>query len=83
MQEYLGTRYPALRKQAEDSGTIIYFIDEVSIRSDYHSITTWSRYGVTPTVTKTGARSGINMIEHDRSYHWDRPNALYDHNWPF
>ncbi len=62
MQEYLGTRYPALRKQAEENVAIIYFIDEASIRSDYHSSTTWSRHGVTQTITKTGARFGINMI---------------------
>ena len=55
-------RYPALRKQAEEKKAVIYFIDEASIRSDYHSGTTWSRKGYTPTVTKTGARFGINMI---------------------
>ena len=62
VREYLDTRYPALRKLTEESGAIIYFIDEASIRSDYHSGTTWSRRGITPTVTKTGARFGINMI---------------------
>ncbi len=59
MKEYPGVRYPALRKQAEESGAIIYFIDEASIRSDYYCGTTQSRRGVTPTVTKTGARSGL------------------------
>ena len=58
----MDTRYPAIRKQAEEEGAIIYFIDEASIRSDYHSGTTWSKKGYTPTVTKTGARFGINMI---------------------
>ena len=62
VREYLDTRYPALRKQAEDSAAIIYFIDEGGIRSDYHSGTTWGRRGYTPTVVKTGARFGINMI---------------------
>ena len=58
----MDTRYPALRKLAEEKEAIIYFIDEASIRSDYHSGTTWSKKGYTPTVTKTGARFGINMI---------------------
>ncbi len=62
MQEYLGVRYPALRRQVEESGAIIYFIDEASICSDYHIGTTWSRRGLAPTVTNTGARFGINMI---------------------
>ena len=56
------TRYPALRKLAEEKGAIIYFIDESSIRSDYHSGTTWSKKGYTPTVIKNGACFGINMI---------------------
>ena len=58
----MDTRYLALRKLAEEKGAIIYFIDEASIRSDYHSGTTWGKKGYTPTVTKTGARFGINMI---------------------
>ena len=62
VREYLDMRYPALRKQAEDSGAIIYFIDEGGIRSDYHSGTNRGRQGYTPTVVKTGARFGINMI---------------------
>ena len=62
VQEYLDTRYPALRKLAEEKGAVIYFIDEASIRSDYHSGTTWGKRGYTPTVMKTGARFGINMI---------------------
>ena len=32
------------------------------MRSDYHSGTTWAPIGETPTVEKTGARFGINMI---------------------
>ncbi|WP_245662857.1 IS630 family transposase [Endozoicomonas arenosclerae] len=47
---------------AEEKKAIVYFVDEASIRSDYHSGTTWCRRGYTPTVTKTGARFGINMI---------------------
>ena len=59
VREYLDTRYPALRKLAEEKKAIIYFIDEASIRSDYHSGTTWSKRGYTPTVTKTGALVSI------------------------
>ena len=58
----MDTRYPTLRKLAEEKGAVIYCIDEASIRSDYHSGTTWDTKGYTPTVTETGARFGINRI---------------------
>lgn len=41
---------------------MIYFADEASTRSDYHSGTTWGRTGQTPVVEATGAHFGINMI---------------------
>ncbi|USE36051.1 transposase [Endozoicomonas sp. SCSIO W0465] len=40
----------------------IYFADESSARSDYHSGTTWGKKGRTPVVEATGARFGINLI---------------------
>jgi len=54
--------YPAIRAGAEAQNAIIYFADEASIRSDYHSGTTWARKGKTPVVKATGARFSINMI---------------------
>ena len=40
----------------------IYFADEVDIRSDFCSGTTWAVRGRTPVVSTTGARFGMNLI---------------------
>ena len=54
--------YPEIKKLAKKEKATIYFGDEASIRSNYHSGTTWSPIGKTPVVKTTGARFGINMI---------------------
>jgi len=54
--------YPAIRKEAEAAGAVIYFADEAGIRSDYHAGTTWSPIGQTPVVANTGSRFSVNMI---------------------
>ena len=43
-------------------GAHIYFADEASVRSDYHSGTTWGKVGETPVVQRTGARFKVNVI---------------------
>lgn len=62
VQQYLNTDYPKIKKLAKRNGASIYFGDEASIRSDYHSGTTWAPKGDTPIVKTTGARFRINMI---------------------
>ncbi len=54
--------YPEIRKLAKKEKAIIYFGDEASVRSDYHSGTTWAPVGQTPVVETTGARFSVNMI---------------------
>lgn len=54
--------YPAIRALARESGAVIYFGDEASVRSDYHSGTTWAPVGETPVVAATGKRFKVNMI---------------------
>lgn len=54
--------YPEIRKEAKKVGTTIYFGDEASIRSDYHSGTTSAPIGETPVIRNTGSRFSINMI---------------------
>jgi transposase len=56
------TAYPEIRKLAKKEKATIYFGDEASVRSDYHSGTTWAPVGQTPTVETTGARFSVNMI---------------------
>jgi len=62
VEDYLNTEYPALKKRAKKQKALIFFGDEASIRSDYHSGTTWAPIGKTPVVKTTGARFRINMI---------------------
>lgn len=59
---YLATEYPKLKKRAKARKALIFFGDEASIRSDYHSGTTWAPIGETPIVRTTGARFKMNMI---------------------
>jgi len=62
VQAYLKEEYPNIKKRAKTRGARIYFGDEASIRSDYHSGTTWAPKGETPVIRTTGARFKINMI---------------------
>lgn len=54
--------FPEIRKLAKKEKATIYFGDEASVRSDYHSGTTWAPIGQTPIVETTGARFSVNMI---------------------
>jgi transposase len=54
--------YPEIRKVAKQEGATIYFGDEASVRSDYHSGTTWAPIGETPQVESSGARFSVQMI---------------------
>lgn len=54
--------YPAISEAAKSQGAEILFADEASVRSDYHSGTTWAPVGKTPVVEATGARFSLNLI---------------------
>ncbi|MCW7755504.1 IS630 family transposase, partial [Desulfobotulus sp. H1] len=62
VKEWVQNKFPEIKKQAEKENAKIFFADESTVRSDYHSGTTWAPTGVTPVVEKTGARFGINMV---------------------
>jgi transposase len=62
VKKFLHEEYPAIKKLAYDCGAKIYWGDEASIRSDYHSGTTWAPKGETPIIKTSGARFSINMI---------------------
>lgn len=62
VKEWTANEFPEIKKLARKENAKIFFADESTVRSDYHSGTTWAPIGVTPTVEKTGARFGINMI---------------------
>lgn len=62
VRRWASRQFPALRAYAKRIGAKIYFADEASIRSDYHSGTTWAVRGKTPIVRSTGQRFSCNMI---------------------
>lgn len=62
VEAYLKEEYPKIKRRAKAKGARIFFGDEASIRSDYHSGTTWAPKGETPIVRTTGARFRVNML---------------------
>ena len=54
--------YPLIRSLAREAHADLLFLDESSIRSDYHSGTTWAKRGETPVVRSTAKRDKVNMI---------------------
>lgn len=62
VKRWQSRQFPALRAYARRTKAKVYFADEASIRSDYHSGTTWAVRGKTPVVKSTGARFGCNMV---------------------
>jgi transposase len=54
--------FPAIRELAHAHDAELYFGDEASVRSDYHSGTTWARVGQTPVVPTTGSRKTVSML---------------------
>ncbi len=60
--KWMAEDYQAIRKLAKERNAEIYFGDESSVRSDYHSGTTWAPKGKTPVVKTTAARYKVNLI---------------------
>ena len=60
--EWMIKDFPAIKKMAQKEKAEIYFGDEASVRSDYHSGTTWAPKGKTPVVTTNGSRFRVNLI---------------------
>jgi transposase len=62
VEKWLKRRYPRIRRLALQKKAQIFFGDEAGVRSDHHAGTTWAKKGMTPVVSSTGARFGLNMI---------------------
>lgn len=60
--EWMAKDFPAIQELARQQKAEIFFGDESSVRSDYHSGTTWAPRGKTPVVVTTGARHKVNLI---------------------
>lgn len=59
---WLKEEYPAIVKKAKAEDGLIYWGDEMGLRSDHNVGRTWAVRGQTPVVKGTGKRFGCNMI---------------------
>ncbi|MGH8459327.1 MAG: IS630 family transposase [Nevskiales bacterium] len=62
IRRWLREEYPALARQARRAGATIYWGDEMGLRSDHVTGTSYAPLGQTPIVRATGQRFGCNMI---------------------
>ena len=59
---WLKQEYPAIARQAKREQAAIYWGDEMGLRSDHVTGTSYAPVGQTPVVRATGQRFGCNMI---------------------
>lgn len=59
---WLRTDYPAIARDARREKAVIYWGDEMGLRSDHVSGTSYAPLGQTPIIRATGQRFGCNMI---------------------
>lgn len=62
VQRWLDETYPAIRARAKAEGAEIYWGDEMGLRSDHQTGTSYSPRGKTPVIPGTGQRFSTNMI---------------------
>ena len=62
VEEWLGERYPKLRRRAKKLGAKIFFLDEAGFQSDPVLGRTYGLKGKTPVVETSGRRQRINVI---------------------
>jgi transposase len=59
---WLDKEYPAIKKRANKENAVIYFEDEVGMRSDHQAGKSYAPKGETPVIKKTGQRFSLNMV---------------------
>jgi transposase len=59
---WLQTKYPEIVRQAAAEKADVFWGDEMGLRSDHQTGTTWGAKGQTPVVRVSGNRFGCNMI---------------------
>lgn len=62
VKEWLEKEYPAIKKKAAKEKAVIYFEDEVGMRSDHQAGKSYAPKGETPVIKKTGQRFSLNMV---------------------
>ena len=60
--KWLSEEYPAIARQARRDGATIYWGDEMGLRSDHVTGTSYAPVGQTPVVRATGQRFGCHML---------------------
>jgi transposase len=62
IERWLSEEYPAIAHEAKQERAVIYWGDEMGLRSDHIAGTSFAPVGQTPVVRATGQRFGCNMI---------------------
>lgn len=62
VRRWLTQEYPAIARRARRERAEIHWGDEMGLRSDHQTGTSWGRRGQTPVVLGTGKRFRLNMI---------------------
>jgi len=62
VKQWLEEEYPAIRRQAKREKAGIHWGDEMGLRSDHQTGTSYGRKGKTPVIPGTGQRFRCNMI---------------------
>jgi transposase len=60
--KWMAEDFKKIKQLAVEAKAEIFFGDESTVRSDYHSGTTWAVRGKTPVVRTTGTRHKVNLI---------------------
>ncbi len=62
VRRWLREEYPAIQRLAKQRGATIYWGDEMGLRSDHQTGTSYGRKGQTPVIPGTGQRFRCNML---------------------
>ncbi len=62
VRRWLAEEYPAIRRAAKQAGATIHWGDEMGLRSDHQTGTSYGRRGQTPVIPGTGQRFRCNVI---------------------
>jgi transposase len=62
VRTWLSYQFPQIRRRAKESGAVILWEDEMGLRSDHTTGTSYGLRGQTPVIAGTGQRFGCNMI---------------------
>jgi len=62
VKRWLEKEYPAIKRRARREKAEIHWGDQMGLRSEHQSGTTWGKCGKTPVVPSPGKRFGCNMI---------------------